>query len=420
MQPGPPQHRHRDSSNGWGVCDDVCSADALASGSPTFSPPGRLPPATSSTTHDSTGSTWSGRSRHHRRRTAEVTHAVEDWSSQAMRVFVTTLGAEYERDYPADFGVTTADWWEALSDTSGQWQESLWYDGALHAVPRPGSGTPHRGWIDPHLDLDDGRAGNAVRRAPTGQPRGTRHRSSIGASVSASTRLCPEIPVGRRPVTSSNGRRDVDERRRSRGRRGPGPSPSGTRPEGPGVPARTGTESGRSRRASGLEAAWAGGPVEDEVGERAAERQRVGAPSVRRTRRRSGRSGIDAGRAPVPRSRRTSGRSRRLDEPGGLPAAEVHRGPGRRRRRATRTPASPASGRRTRPPASNRGSVADGLTARARRSAGALVAIGACRLRQPCPEPAERGPRPHVLFGRGHHEPRGDRSPRPRRRVRIG
>ena len=59
---------------------------------------------------------------------------VEDWSSQAMRVFVTTLTAAYERNYPADFGVTTADWWQALSDTNGHWQETLWYDQAWDTV----------------------------------------------------------------------------------------------------------------------------------------------------------------------------------------------------------------------------------------------------------------------------------------------
>ena len=39
--------------------------------------------------------------------------------------------------YAAVPGVTTADWWRALSDTSGQWQENLWYDDAIHAVRTP-------------------------------------------------------------------------------------------------------------------------------------------------------------------------------------------------------------------------------------------------------------------------------------------
>ena len=40
-----------------------------------------------------------------------------------MRVLVGTTLTMYERRYPADFGVTIADWWQALSDTSGHWQE---------------------------------------------------------------------------------------------------------------------------------------------------------------------------------------------------------------------------------------------------------------------------------------------------------
>ena len=120
-----------------GVCDDVCGADAIAYGSPEFFAAWQA--AASDLIHDA------------RLRGLKVVWAispppppdlsgdapVEDWSSQAMRVFVTTLTATYERDYPADFGVTTADWWQALSDTSGQWQENLWYDDALHAVRAP-------------------------------------------------------------------------------------------------------------------------------------------------------------------------------------------------------------------------------------------------------------------------------------------
>ncbi len=59
---------------------------------------------------------------------------VEDWSSKSMRVLVGTTLTMYERRYPTDFGVTVADWWQALSDTNGQWQDALWYDDALHTV----------------------------------------------------------------------------------------------------------------------------------------------------------------------------------------------------------------------------------------------------------------------------------------------
>ena len=120
-----------------GVCDDVCSADALAYGSPEFFAAWQA--AASDLIRDA------------RLHGLKVVWAippppppdlngdtpVEDWSSQAMRVFVTTLTAAYERNYPADFGVTTADWWQALSDTNGHWQETLWYDRALHAVRAP-------------------------------------------------------------------------------------------------------------------------------------------------------------------------------------------------------------------------------------------------------------------------------------------
>ena len=59
---------------------------------------------------------------------------VEDWSSKSMRVLVGTTLTMYARRYPAELGVTVADWWQALSDTNGQWQETLWYDDALHTV----------------------------------------------------------------------------------------------------------------------------------------------------------------------------------------------------------------------------------------------------------------------------------------------
>ena len=41
---------------------------------------------------------------------------IEDWSSKSMRVLVGTALTMYERRYPTDFGVTVADWWQALSD----------------------------------------------------------------------------------------------------------------------------------------------------------------------------------------------------------------------------------------------------------------------------------------------------------------
>ena len=40
----------------------------------------------------------------------------------------------YDRTYPKTDGVTSADWFSALADTSGLWQPALWYDGALHQV----------------------------------------------------------------------------------------------------------------------------------------------------------------------------------------------------------------------------------------------------------------------------------------------
>jgi len=120
-----------------GVCDDVCGTDTLAYGSPEFF------------------AAWQAAARDLVRdaklRGLEVVWAispppppdvtgdapVEDWSSQAMRVRVMSLAAEYERNYATDLGVTLADWWQALSDTSGQWAEALWYDDAMHTVRFP-------------------------------------------------------------------------------------------------------------------------------------------------------------------------------------------------------------------------------------------------------------------------------------------
>ncbi len=39
-----------------------------------------------------------------------------------------------ERRYPRAFGIATVDWNQALSDTNGQWQRQLSYDGAVHVV----------------------------------------------------------------------------------------------------------------------------------------------------------------------------------------------------------------------------------------------------------------------------------------------
>jgi hypothetical protein len=58
----------------------------------------------------------------------------EDWMSYPMRPIVQTRLAQEVRKYPNTLGVPVADVWQALSDTSGQWQQSLWYDGALHEV----------------------------------------------------------------------------------------------------------------------------------------------------------------------------------------------------------------------------------------------------------------------------------------------
>ena len=120
-----------------GVCDDVCGAQSLAYGSTAFFNAWQA--AAGDLIHDA------------RSRGLQVVWAVspppppdvssaaptEDWSSQEMRVLVTTVGAAYERNYGAEFGVAVADWWEALSDTNGRWQQTLWYDDAAHVVRAP-------------------------------------------------------------------------------------------------------------------------------------------------------------------------------------------------------------------------------------------------------------------------------------------
>ena len=130
---GPPRRRHRDLRMG-GVCDGC-----VRTGHPRVwitrvlrglarrrerPRPRRIRPA---------GSRCSGRSRHRRHPTSPVKHPSRTGRANRCESFGTTL-TMYERRYPADFGVTVADWWQALSDTNGQWQETLWYDDALHTV----------------------------------------------------------------------------------------------------------------------------------------------------------------------------------------------------------------------------------------------------------------------------------------------
>jgi hypothetical protein len=59
---------------------------------------------------------------------------VEDWFSFPMRHQVGNALVAHDRAYGPMFGIDTADWTEALSDTSGQWQPKLSYDGAVHVV----------------------------------------------------------------------------------------------------------------------------------------------------------------------------------------------------------------------------------------------------------------------------------------------
>jgi lysophospholipase L1-like esterase len=59
---------------------------------------------------------------------------VEDWFSLPMRHQVTTTLVAHARAYGNQFGIATTDWSQALSDTSGQWQPQLSYDGGVHAV----------------------------------------------------------------------------------------------------------------------------------------------------------------------------------------------------------------------------------------------------------------------------------------------
>jgi len=58
----------------------------------------------------------------------------EDWFSLPMRRQVAATLVVRDRAYRKAFGVAIADWTQALSDTSGQWQSRLSYDGAVHDV----------------------------------------------------------------------------------------------------------------------------------------------------------------------------------------------------------------------------------------------------------------------------------------------
>jgi hypothetical protein len=59
---------------------------------------------------------------------------VEDFSSLSMRHEVATNLVEHARAYASAFGIASVDMSQALSDTSGQWQQRLSYDGAVHEV----------------------------------------------------------------------------------------------------------------------------------------------------------------------------------------------------------------------------------------------------------------------------------------------
>jgi hypothetical protein len=82
---------------------------------------------------------------------------VEDWFSLPMRHQVGTTLIASERRYPKEFGIRIVDWSQALSDTSGQWQLLLSYDGAVHAVR-----------LDDHVHLtEDGSLRTSVWTAAT-------------------------------------------------------------------------------------------------------------------------------------------------------------------------------------------------------------------------------------------------------------
>jgi hypothetical protein len=59
---------------------------------------------------------------------------VEDFASLPMRHQVATTLVDHARAYARAFGIAGVDFSQALSDTSGQWQPRLSYDGAVHDV----------------------------------------------------------------------------------------------------------------------------------------------------------------------------------------------------------------------------------------------------------------------------------------------
>jgi hypothetical protein len=59
---------------------------------------------------------------------------VEDWFSLPMRHEVATTLVAHARAYASAFGIASVDLSQALSDTSGQWQQRLSYDGGVHDV----------------------------------------------------------------------------------------------------------------------------------------------------------------------------------------------------------------------------------------------------------------------------------------------
>jgi hypothetical protein len=81
----------------------------------------------------------------------------QDWNSLPMRHEVATKLVASTRRYPKAFGIRTVDWSQALSDTSGQWQSQLSYDGGVHDVR-----------LDDHVHLtEDGSRRTSVWTAAT-------------------------------------------------------------------------------------------------------------------------------------------------------------------------------------------------------------------------------------------------------------
>jgi hypothetical protein len=59
---------------------------------------------------------------------------VQDFSSLSMRHEVAATLVDHARAYARAFGIASIDMSQALSDTSGQWQQRLSYDGGVHDV----------------------------------------------------------------------------------------------------------------------------------------------------------------------------------------------------------------------------------------------------------------------------------------------